>query len=742
MPRLLLLFLLCAPLSAQQIQLTDWQTLSSFRTARDADADSDGVLWIATSGGVFEHNTDTESTIEYRNIGALQTLDARAILCDSASSTVIVGGGDGALDIRNADGSWQNITDIKRASQYPRRGITDLLEHNGVIYISTEFGFVTFDLERRIFIETVDRIGTIQEKTRANGIAILRDSIWVATDSGLAVAELNEATLRPPNIWTILDTNQGLRPGIIEKIAATDSRLVVSTGFAALERTNNVFSPVLSAGETLRDISFVNERLVASIAGGIITTDGNPDLDWGGEVLGHSTVYKNGLPVIIGFVAGKAITVWNGETLSNVAPNSPLSNQFARLAIDSRGGLWVATDVEPPNSGQGAAHYDGNTWTSFTTQTVDGLISNACYRVSALMNGEVMVGTWGGGGFKASVVDGEVSTTVLVPANSALQGVKPGDDYCLVADAMSDRDGTAWMINEQAQTQVLVGLHPDGSSTAYGNCFSRTDNLYRAMAVDAAGNKWMGSAGGAGILAFNEKDASNNGDDICQVIRSSNSQLPDNVISVLRVDRLGQLWIGTAKGVAVIAGPTRVSNSTIPFVRRITALTSVIVNDIYVDALNYKWVATTGGVFVLNEDGTEVLATITTSTAPLLSDNIKTIAVNETTGLAYFGTSQGCNVAKSSSLKPSETFSLSFTPQPFRIQQDPEVLIDGLAADADIRIMTAGGFLVRALQARGRQALWDGKDTRGQYVTPGVYIVQTSSATSNESAVGKILVKR
>jgi hypothetical protein len=192
----------------------------------------------------------------------------------------------------------------------------------------------------------------------------------------------------------------------------------------------------------------------------------------------------------------------------------------------------------------------------------------------------------------------------------------------------------------------------------------------------------------------------------------------------------------------VISSPTGVSNTSLPFVRRISALTSVYVNDLYVDALNNKWVATTGGVFVLNADGTEVLATITNTTAPLLDNNVRSIAVSKKTGLAYFGTSAGCSVARSSSIQPETVFALSFRPQPFSLAVDRELTIDGLAADADIRIMTPGGVQVATMKAQGRQAIWNGKDTEGRDVPPGVYLVHSTSSTSKESAVGKIMVKR
>jgi hypothetical protein len=225
-------------------------------------------------------------------------------------------------------------------------------------------------------------------------------------------------------------------------------------------------------------------------------------------------------------------------------------------------------------------------------------------------------------------------------------------------------------------------------------------------------------------------------------VRASATNLPDNIVTSLAMDNNGALWIGTAKGVGVITTPTTVSRTTIPFVRRVSSLSAVQVNDIVVDALNYKWIATSAGVYVLNEDGTDVVATISTSNSPLLSDNVRSIAVDDRTGRAWFGQLEGLSSVQTQSLAPRPTFALSCYPQPYRPSGGEPLVIDGLAPDADIRILTPSGTMVNALQSRGRQALWDGLDTEGRTVPPGVYVVHVRSASSKEASVGKIIVTR
>ncbi|RPI67651.1 MAG: hypothetical protein EHM43_07055 [Ignavibacteriae bacterium] len=740
----LLFLLICGSVTsafAQSVQLSSWNTLSSLVTTRDADVDASSVIWAATTGGVYAYRTDGSIT-EYRNINALQTLSTTSILCEHDRQEVFVGGETGSLDIHQADDTWHNITDIVRATQYPKRGIRDMVAHNGIMYIATDFGVVTFDIDDRLFIETIDRIGTLQEKTRANSIAVVNDSLWVATDSGLAVAPLNVSTLRLPSVWRIYGTNDGLPSASVQHLTAFNQTLAASSGSAVTLWNGTGFTTSFTLAKPVRALTSTGASIIASTEDGLFSGVEKLPIPWSNILLGHTSATVNNQTNYVGYILDKGIEVWDGSKITAITINSPISNQFARLAIDTKGALWVATDVDPPRTGQGLSVSDNGRWRNINAQTSTQLKSNACYRVSAISDGSVMIGTWGAGAYQATWNGDDIELQHFTTTNSAFKGITADSNFVLASDAARDRNGNIWVINEQAATNLFVRITPDDATSGFSNCVDSRNNLFRTIAVDGAGNKWAGSTSGTGLVAYNDRGTSDRADDICNAVRTSNSQLPDNVISALRIDKTGGLWIGTAKGVAVMSGPTSVSNTTIPFVRRITSLTSVVVNDIYVDALNYKWIATTSGVYVLNEDGTSVLSVITKDNSPLLDDNIRSVVVDDRTGIAYFGTSSGCSSAQTSSIQPTESFDLSFRPQPFRVDADDEVIIDGLAADADVKIMTAGGIMVTAFQARGRQAAWNGRDTQGNKVPPGVYIVQTSSAASSTSAVGKLVVKR
>lgn len=737
---------LCATtaLTAQSVKLTGWRTLSSLTSVRGADQARDGAIWAVTSGGVIRIDLQSRSTTEYRNVNALQTLDCTALICDRDNGTVFVGQRDGAIDIWSPTGTWSALTEIRRATQYPRRAITDFELRGDTVFIATEFGIVLYRRSNGTFIETIDRIGGLQEKTRVSGLALLNDSVWAATDSGVVVAPLNVGTLRLPSAWKLYGTESGLDARKVSHIASSGTSVVVATDYTCLEWTGSRFEPRIGSASVINGLSVRPtsdaSRIMVSTASELRNLAGPLTLDAPIALTGHTRAGDVN-PELLVFVRDQALGRITGSTVELLDVNSPISNQFADMAIDELGGVWVATDVDPPRTGQGVSYYNGTRWQNITSATTPALRSNACYRVSRVADGSMWIGTWGGGALRCVPGRDSVRVERIDHTNSSLAGISIDPAYVLVSEVVQDRRGRTWLLNEQAADRLFAIEQGQTWSSAV-NCTDPRSTIFRTLAVDNNGAVWAGSPTGSGVIVYNDRATETPSDDICQAIRSSNTQLQDNAVSAIRVDRAGAVWIGTAKGVSVVSSPGSVTATSIPFVRRISALASVVVNDIVVDALNYKWIATTGGVFVLNDDGTEVLATITKATSPLLDDNVRTIAIDDQTGTVYFGTTNGCSVAQSSSIRPASEFLVKTYPQPFRVGTDAQVTIDGLTADADIRIMTASGILVTAIQARGKQALWDGRDVRGELVPPGVYIVSASSATTATSAVGKIAVTR
>lgn len=735
---------------AQQVYVSDWKTISSTREVRDADADADGSIWAATSGGVQRTWITTGSSAKYDNVNGLSTLDCSAIYCDRSAGTTYVGQRDGSLDLFQATTQiWDRISDIQRATQYPKRAIIDIAQRGDTIAMATEFGIVLMNARTRLFIETIDRIGVYPEKSKVQSLAFVNGTIWTVVNGSLSTAPLNIPTLRLPSAWRLVSQQDGL-PDSSEPIlylASSGSTLMVASARSVFRLSSGRFIRVQTTEQDINGLSVAADGTWIVSTASVISKNGNPlvlNNPVPPGILGSRLVTgPSNTSMIVAFVADQGLGwILDNSYASKYDTTTPRSNQFTDISIDTKGWIWAATHTDGGYGGQGVQYFDGQIWRSLTTFNEPLLRTNGCYRVSSLADGSTWIGTWGRGALKAVHAETGLRITALDAGNSSLRGIPADSNYILVSEAALDKYGRTFLLNEQS-TDRLLALSNDADQWSYlQNCANTRENLFRSLAVDGNGTVWCGSPDSRGLIGYNDKRTQTTDDDLCNKILSSNSQLQDNVITSLAVDQNGALWIGTAKGLSVVSSPWNLSNTAIPYVRRVSAMSTTYINDVFVDALNYKWIATNNGVFVLDESGIEVLATITTATAPLLDNNVRSIVIDPASGIAYFGTLKGCSIARTSSMRPLPAFDVRCYPQPFRVGTDPQIVIDGLGPDSEVRIMTPGGILVSAIVARGRQALWDGLDVGGNPVPPGIYIASVSSGSTGTSAVVKFAVTR
>jgi ligand-binding sensor domain-containing protein len=312
----------------------------------------------------------------------------------------------------------------------------------------------------------------------------------------------------------------------------------------------------------------------------------------------------------------------------------------------------------------------------------------------------------------------------------------------LSADAASDRNGGTWILNFDptgGSGPLFVERTKEKSWKSYANQSGSGRNYYM-MAIDAADTKW--AAGPEGLVWFNARSQGAQ----WGRVTTSNSSLADNDISSLAVDKNGMLWIGTnASGISVMSFPALVLRPTgaAPSISRLRLLRDQVINDILIDPQNNKWIATNSGVWILADDGSDTIGYINRKRYPaLLSDEIRSLALDEATGTVYIGTTQGLNSAQTLAIQPADAFALKVYPQPFRPMIDQQLVIDGLEADTRVKITTLEGVLVRSLETSSRSMLWDGRDDQGAIVNSGVYLVLVVSQSNTTTAVSKILVVR
>jgi hypothetical protein len=78
-------------------------------------------------------------------------------------------------------------------------------------------------------------------------------------------------------------------------------------------------------------------------------------------------------------------------------------------------------------------------------------------------------------------------------------------------------------------------------------------------------------------------------------------------------------------------------------------------------------------------------------------------------------------------------------PNPVRETYHGPVAIKGLVETTTVKITDMGGNLVYETESLGGQAIWDGRNFRGERVATGVYIIFLSNSNGNLTHVTKLL---
>jgi len=416
------------------------------------------------------------------------------------------------------------------------------------------------------------------------------------------------------------------------------------------------------------------------------------------------------------------------------------------LNVDQDGVLWVGSGND--RSGVGIYKYDGNAWTNYNIQNTPQLPGNTYFNVFTASDNSKYLGSWGFGFLR--IKDDQMQ--VFDAFNTDIAGTPEFPDlYIVISGLGEDSRNNLWILNYwAANRKTLSMITPD--STWYHFTIPAAQNavLQRQhfLAIDQYDTKWWCSQdlSKTGLFYFNEnKTYDDPSDDRSGFLNKSNG-LNDNFVTSVVVDRRSDVWVGTSFGINIISNTNTALSSSPQFrISSVFALRQQSINCIAVDPLNQKWVGTNQGLLLVNSDGSQLIATFDSKNSPLLADEIRSIAIDENSGRIYVGTDAGLTSFDTPSIKPVDNFSeLLIYPSPFIIDgRNTFLTIDGLIRDSNIKILNISGKLVNEFSSPGgRIAFWDGRNSEGEFVHTGVYLIVAFDKEGNSVTTNKVAVLR
>ncbi|MEM8557493.1 MAG: two-component regulator propeller domain-containing protein [Bacteroidota bacterium] len=740
-----------------------WEALTAFNQVVALTA-SPTTIWAATSGGVFGYTPDSGEIERYTTVEGLSSIGPTAIAYDPGGQVLWIGHADGALDrLDPATGLVTSFFDITRTDRFTARQVERLRIGDGVVYAATSFGIVVFDTEREEVRASYTRLGTLETGTAVRDVLEAplpdgRPGLWAATASGVARAPAG-ANLLEPGAWTV--ETEGPSDAIV--LAAFDGTVVAGSSADAFRRQDDGQWAVLSiTGRPVLGFLTDGPRLVSvsiflvAISGEGATRrysiEGNtpgladaltalvqgPD---GRIWVGDERDGLLRLPVLQGLTPGPT------EPEQAIIPDGPRSNRPDDLDVGPDGTVWIAPRRDLNRTTVARRDPDG-TWQVFTED--DGLPDSNMFSAAVARDGTF----WGGTSSAGLVqIDPDGVVTVFDTENSSLLNGLSSSDFLPVVDAALDARGQVWAVNQATQLPLHV---QDEDGTWQGLPFPSnvgSSDEVQGLLIDRFDQKWV-FTDETGIFVYPAGIEPVTGS--APYIRTGGANgigLPNAFVQALAQDLDGRIWIGTRRGLATIFSPgsafggdpsliepqwARTEDGTSFFLR------DLFINDIAVDPANNKWIASASGVWLIDSEGENVLQRFTAADSPLFSDNVVAVDVDATTGLVYFGTDRGVLSYQAEAIAAARTVSdLDVAPTPYRPAVHASgVRISGLISGTRVRILTADGRLVQALETRGGAVRWDGLDRDGRPVPSGVYLVAASGLDGEGTGFGKIAVIR
>jgi hypothetical protein len=729
-----------------------WKGYFSYNEIVDVSAGT-GIVLAATQNTVFSQTTASSELTIHNSITGFKPESITALHYSETTRKIFAGNANGLLLVIQPDGSVTTKVDI--INEVPvapnKKKINDLYEHNGRLYIATDYGISVLDASTLEFISTYF-IGTAGEETAVMQTTVLGNEIYAVTrDFGIRKATVSNPNLFDFNQWQTFTT--GTWTGIV----TFNNHLVAMNADAKTYKFNGTLPQVIlnqtQLGLKLKTngseliITTMNHVFVLNQT---FTQRANitsiPDFS---VVFTAATVVGNKIYIGTQKDGLFSTDLTNPTVFENLSPNGPLQNYIFRVK-KAPNLLWTVYgdytfDYNPfPLDELGISNYAADL--GWKTIPYSDLLEAKCLSdiaINPIQPNNIFISSYFSG-----VLELTGETIFLHDAsNSGPSGLEPftPQPWVLNNSPAFDKNGNLWVTNRGTDKALKV-LRTSNQWQSYDIGDYITNGRFAPMAIDKNQTKWLPTRDD-GVIAFN--DTQNNK----TLAINSESGLPSTNVLCVAIDNRNQLWIGTAAGL-------RVLSSVDQFLRQNELnVSSIIIQegdlaqelfyqqmivDIAVDGANRKWVAIeNGGVFLVAADGQETIYRFDTSNSPLPSNTVNDIEIDGVSGEVFFATDKGMVSFLGTSTQPSDNLADVFVyPNPVRPGFSGTVKISGLTDKATVKITDIEGNLVHETTTAGGTIEWD-TTAFGKYkVATGVYMIFISSEDGLQTTVKKVMIIR
>jgi hypothetical protein len=765
------IFTLCCYFVAatQSLPLGTWQVHVPYQSAVGV-AISEDKIWGALEASVITVDKEDFSITKYTKALGLSDVEIAGIAYDSTTDAIIITYNNANIDIIQ-NNRVTNIPDVKNALITGDKTINNIHTQNGFAWLACGFGIVKVNIADKEISDTYF-VGVGNSNLRINDVWANDDYVFAATEDGVLRGTIspfvNLSDADNPAAWLRFSLEDHNLPEISfdlvaemnGKIFAAVNDELFSTNINATDWNTVAGTPAnwsFQSMDGVEDVLYVSQNLLNNnniIDARIGTFDGvNFSFQEDNNQISRPrnvAVDEDGTIWYADFFRGLAL--YDDNVVTPFISGGPYKRSVFNMHYFD-GAMYIASsDLDPtlPGSDDSNLPYGvyisrAQQWENLNEFNAPGLVGSFDIADIQVIEGEnkLLIGTDGFG-----IIEYDLNART-----SIIYSKPPNENRNFRTIALTkDSQKNIWFGNAFSSEAPLACRKPGGAIKYFT---SKTFDLQGAaindITVDEFDQIWISTVN-KGVLVYRTNGTlDDESDDELKIVGASFG-LPSNDVRCVLAEKDGEIWIGTSLGVGVVFCPGSIFDNTCP-VDRIciprqdstnfcdNLLENEVVTCMAIDPANRKWIGTNGGIFLQSADGLETIYNFTEDNSPLLSNRIRSVAVDDRTGDVYIGTDKGINTFRAEATLTEEGVSGQpyVYPNPVRPDYNGPIAIKNLANNGNVKILDSAGFIVFETESTGGTAVWDGLGENGQRVQSGVYIVLSADEKGNNKKTAKFV---
>ena len=674
------------PLSA--IDKGSWEIYTSYNDITEIEPAGNLVFALA-SNGLFSYHIKDGSVTTYDKANTLSDFDINHIAWNKTTKKLVITYTNGNIDLLDTNGNVVNVPDLYLKSMTDNKQINHINISGANVYLSLPFGIIKLDTKEGKILDTY-KLGF-----NVNYSYIEDNCLYAASKEAGLYRGVLKNNLIDKNNW--------------EKAGNFKEQTMNSTN--VYDTTNKYWWTVKEGKLTYYTLNTDKEK--------IYQTEG-------------------------------------------IIPDGPASNKFYRLYINKNklyavAGAW---SQEKDCNNMGEVHvWNGEKWEEFE-QPSDASLGHRyrdllCLDFDPSKEGHIMIGS------KAGLYEFQDGKFIKCynKDNTSVITSPLGNNYTIISSVKYDATGKLWLLNSLGDNSILSFDQTTQEWKHYPHSEIGSNDRYNLTGLIIGknnGNIWFANN-------YYEKNRlykyNYNTDELTMYgptfTNEDGRDITPIYVHCLAEDRNGNIWIGTTSGPLYLS-LSDIKNGTDIFTQHKVPrndntnyadylLDNSNIRCIAVDGANQKWFGTDNGVYLVSDDCNKQIYHFNTENSPLISNIVYNIAINNNTGKVYFATDKGLCSFNNEIISPNIEMTKDNVyayPNPVKSNYTGRINIVGLSFNADVKIVSTNGTLIKEGRSTGGSYSWDGCDQNGKKVASGIYMVETATESGEKGVVCKIAIIR